>query len=179
MITQRFIRQSVLLSIIIMITSSVVFIPTASAQSTGPTNEANPESQISDPLVFSPYELFLPIVFKPNRPPVANDQAVTIDMNVSKAITLSASDPDGNPITWSITSYPSHGTLSGTAPILTYQPSQNYSGSDYFTFQVSDGQNLSNTATVTITIIAPPYILLFIIYRNVEIEAVLYIEIHP
>lgn len=156
MITQRFIRQSVLLAIIFMITSSVVFIPTASAQSTGPTNGANPESQISDPSVFSPYKMFLPIVFKPNRPPVANDQAVTTDMNVSKAITLTATDPENSPLTWSIISYPGHGTLSGTAPYLNFQPSQNYSGSDYFTFQVSDGVNLSNVATVTITILAPP-----------------------
>jgi hypothetical protein len=47
---------------------------------------------------------------------------------------------------------PSHGTLSGTAPNLTYKPAASYHGTDSFTFKANDGQADSNTATVSITI---------------------------
>jgi hypothetical protein len=49
---------------------------------------------------------------------------------------------------------PAHGTLSGTAPNLTYTPSTNYSGTDSFTFQANDGTTNSPTATVSISVTA-------------------------
>ena len=45
-----------------------------------------------------------------------------------------------------------HGTLSGTAPPLTYTPAADYFGPDSFTFTVFDGQATSVPATVTITV---------------------------
>lgn len=89
-----------------------------------------------------------------NNPPVANSQSVSATEDVPKAITLSGSDPDGNPITFTVLTQPTKGTLSGTAPNLTYTPSTNYNGSDSFTFRVSDGSAISATATVSITIAA-------------------------
>lgn len=47
---------------------------------------------------------------------------------------------------------PGIGTLSGTAPSLTYTPAANYNGTDSFTFKVNDGTVDSNVATVTITV---------------------------
>src|SRR5207253_725817 len=47
-----------------------------------------------------------------------------------------------------------HGTLSGTAPALTYTPAANYNGPDTFTFKANDGTLDSNAATVTITVTA-------------------------
>ena len=38
------------------------------------------------------------------------------------------------------TSDPLHGTLSGTAPNLTYTPDANYHGSDSFLFKANDGE---------------------------------------
>ena len=49
---------------------------------------------------------------------------------------------------------PANGTLSGTAPNLTYTPNANASGSDSFTFRVSDGTVNSATTTVSIVIAA-------------------------
>jgi hypothetical protein len=49
---------------------------------------------------------------------------------------------------------PAHGTLSGTAPNLTYLPSTNYYGSDSFTFKANDGTVDSPTATVSISVTA-------------------------
>ncbi|HPF99264.1 MAG TPA: Ig-like domain-containing protein [Kiritimatiellia bacterium] len=87
-----------------------------------------------------------------NRPPVANDQSVSTPEEVAKAITLTATDPDGNPLTYAIVSNPSHGALSGTAPNVTYTPYSNYYGADSFTFRANDGKTNSNTATVSITV---------------------------
>jgi gliding motility-associated-like protein len=86
------------------------------------------------------------------EPPVAFNKLVTIDEDEIKAITLQANDPDGDAITFTILSSPQHGALSGLGADQTYTPNQNYNGADSFTFSVFDGQNNSNTATVSITI---------------------------
>src|SRR5207244_4505510 len=86
--------------------------------------------------------------------PVANSQAVTTDEDTPKAIPLAATDVEGSPLTYAIVTAPAHGTLSGTAPALTYTPAPNYNGADSFTFKANDGSLESNTATVTITITA-------------------------
>ena len=49
---------------------------------------------------------------------------------------------------------PANGTLSGTAPNLTYTPAANFNGSDSFTFKVNDGSLTSVVATVLITVIS-------------------------
>ena len=87
-----------------------------------------------------------------NQPPVANGQAASTNEDTAKAITLTASDPDGHPLTYHVMSQPSHGTLTGTEPLLTYTPAGNYNGPDSFTFRVDDGDLVSNTATVSITV---------------------------
>ncbi len=89
-----------------------------------------------------------------NDVPVATAQSVTLSEDSTKAITLVASDADGDALTYTIVNMPSHGALSGTAPNLTYTPVANYNGSDSFSFKVSDGKADSNTATVSISISA-------------------------
>jgi uncharacterized repeat protein (TIGR01451 family) len=49
---------------------------------------------------------------------------------------------------------PTNGTLSGSAPNLTYTPATNYNGADNFTFTVDDGSLTSAVATVSITVTA-------------------------
>ncbi len=86
-----------------------------------------------------------------NTVPVADDDSVTTTQDTPVAITLSATDADGNDLSYNIGT-PSNGTLSGTAPNLTYTPDAGYSGPDSFTFTVNDGTVDSNTATVSITV---------------------------
>jgi beta propeller repeat protein len=88
----------------------------------------------------------------PNTPPVAHNQSVAVTYDVPTAITLTASDADGDPLTYGILSNPSHGTLTGAAPNLTYTPDAGYYGFDSFTFKANDGTSDSNTATVSITV---------------------------
>src|SRR5207249_2775606 len=89
-----------------------------------------------------------------NDAPVANNQAVTTNEDTAKAITLGATDVEGSPLTYAIVIGPAHGTLSGTAPNLTYTPAANYDGTDSFTFKANDSELDSNTATVSITVTA-------------------------
>jgi PKD repeat protein len=88
-----------------------------------------------------------------NTPPTASNSEVTTDEDVPAAVTLVASDADGDPLTYIILSQPSHGELSGTAPNLTYTPPANWSGTDGLTFKVSDGMDESGMATVTINVL--------------------------
>jgi autotransporter-associated beta strand protein len=88
----------------------------------------------------------------PNSAPVAIAQAISTLEDVTLPITLGASDADNHPLTFIIVSQPTKGTLSGTAPDLTYIPAANQNGPDSFTFKVNDGVADSDTVTVTITI---------------------------
>ncbi|HZE56783.1 MAG TPA: Ig-like domain-containing protein [Chthoniobacterales bacterium] len=94
----------------------------------------------------------LTIVDNDNTAPVATNQAVSTNEDTAKNITLTGSDADNDPITFSVVSSPSHGALSGTAPNLTYTPASDYNGADSFTFKVNDGRVDSTAATVSITV---------------------------
>jgi len=87
-----------------------------------------------------------------NDAPVANSQTVTTDEDTPAVITLTASDVDGDPLTYSTKTQPAHGTLSGTPPNLVYHPATNYNGADSFTFTANDGQTNSQAATISITV---------------------------
>ena len=87
-----------------------------------------------------------------NDAPVANAQSVTTDEDTPAAILLTGTDVEGSSLTFTVLANPLHGTLSGTGANRTYAPTANYNGTDSFSFRVSDGLLLSNTATVSITI---------------------------
>ena len=88
-----------------------------------------------------------------NTPPVAYDQNVIVQTNsTDNPIELNATDADGDPLSYQIVEGPSHGTLSGTAPHLTYTSDADYTGEDSFTYLANDGIDDSNIATVRITV---------------------------
>jgi hypothetical protein len=87
-----------------------------------------------------------------NDAPTASPQAASVDEDSELAISLSGSDPDGDSLTYSIVSQPASGTLSGAPPAVTYMPNHDFSGSDGFSFAVSDGALESVTARVSITV---------------------------
>ena len=87
-----------------------------------------------------------------NTAPLATAQSVTTAEDTAVAITLAGTDVDGNPLTYAVAAGPAHGSLSGSAPNLSYTPTASYYGSDSFTFTVNDGTVDSATATVSITV---------------------------
>jgi len=93
-----------------------------------------------------------------NAPPKANAQTVVAVANVPQAVTLTGADYESSPLTFTVLTNPTHGTLTGTAPNLTYTATAGYGGSDSFTFKVNDGLLDSAPATVTLDVKLPPTI---------------------
>ncbi len=99
---------------------------------------------------------FVPWSVDPNTAPVASDGSVDVAYEGSAAVTLEASDADEDGLTYQIIDGPTKGSLSGTAPALTYTAQAGQAGADFFTFRVNDGYEDSNLATVTLAILDPP-----------------------
>jgi VCBS repeat-containing protein len=100
-----------------------------------------------------------------NQPPVANSQNPSTPEDTALTLTLTGSDPEGAPLTYTLLSQPAHGTLNSlpgqsgattgqpsTLNQFIYTPNANFNGSDSFTFKVNDGQADSAAATVVITV---------------------------
>jgi len=96
-----------------------------------------------------------------NDAPVAHNGTLTVEEDsIDNPGTLSATDVDGDPLTYSIATPAAHGTaaITDTATgAYAYTPNADYSGSDAFTFTASDGVGLtSDPATISITVTALP-----------------------
>ncbi|MCC6670451.1 MAG: hypothetical protein IT458_05275 [Planctomycetes bacterium] len=85
-----------------------------------------------------------------NGRPVAQDGTATaVDVPVS--VTLVATDPDANPLTFKIVQQPEHGRVGVNGNLATYHPDPGFAGQDTFTFLAWDGSVHSNTGTVRVT----------------------------
>jgi hypothetical protein len=101
----------------------------------------------------TPYgDAIIPAKLVVDAAPVAAGQAVTTPEDTAVDITLTASDADGDALTFSIVDGPVHGVLTGAPPAVTYTPAANYSGPDSFTFKANDGTVDGNTAMVDIIV---------------------------
>jgi hypothetical protein len=93
-----------------------------------------------------------------NDVPVATNDAFTVAQDTTLTVPapgVLANDTDvvGNPLTATLGSSVSHGTLTlNTNGAFTYTPSAGFRGSDSFTYRANDGFVDSNVATVTITV---------------------------
>ena len=81
-------------------------------------------------------------------------QFLATPKDVPIPLTLTAVDPDGDALTFSIVNPPNQGgQLLGVAPNLTYVPAPGFNGIETLTYQASDWvPNFSSIATVTITV---------------------------
>ena len=92
---------------------------------------------------------------QPNRPPLAlDDIASTLeDFEVDIDVLLNDTDLDGDTLTVVSVSNPANGIASinpnGT---VKYIPNTNFNGVDSFTYQVTDGNNKTDSATVLVTV---------------------------
>ncbi len=87
-----------------------------------------------------------------NAAPIAHDLALDGSEDVPLAIELTGEDADGDPLTYSVVTQPSHGALSGAGASRTYAPDADYFGADSFEFVANDGQEDSPRALVSLTI---------------------------
>jgi hypothetical protein len=94
-----------------------------------------------------------------NAPPVAVNDSYTVQENSSNnslAVLANDSDPDGDPLTITNTSTPGHGTATINGSSVLYTPTAGYFGPDSFSYTISDGQGGTASASVSITVNAPP-----------------------
>ena len=94
---------------------------------------------------------------KQDKAPIAEDSAMETYKNLENGGKLKVSDPEGQPLTFTVTRGPKRGTVEvkedGT---FTYTPKKNKVGVDSFTYTATDpAGNVSREATVTIQIIKP------------------------
>lgn len=88
-----------------------------------------------------------------NVAPVAVDEMLTTQADIAFDGTLTATDADGDALTFGL----GENGMLGNAEVnadgnFTYTPNAQVTGSDSFTFTVSDGVNPEVTATVSVTI---------------------------
>ncbi|NTW95803.1 MAG: tandem-95 repeat protein [Erysipelotrichaceae bacterium] len=88
-----------------------------------------------------------------NGTPVADDDAFTLPKGSTHTGTLSALDPKGKTLTFTVKTNPTHGSLTLNANgAYSYTHNGDSSTTDSFTFTVSNGSSTSAVATVTITV---------------------------
>ena len=101
--------------------------------------------------------LELSILTGKNEAPVCRDVKFETYKNIANTGVLSASDPEGDTLTYQLVKEPKRGTVD-IAPDggFTYTPAQNKVGKDVFTYTATDSAgNVSNVANVTVKIVKP------------------------
>jgi hypothetical protein len=96
--------------------------------------------------------LFAAGSFAANNPPVALPGAHAGPIDEPIAFTLEATDPEGDALTYEVTSPPDQGVLSGTAPDLLFTPASGWAGTTTLSFRADDGTLTSAAADVTLTV---------------------------
>lgn len=89
-----------------------------------------------------------------------NDDPVTSDLNLTTAEdtavngAISATDPESDPLSYSVTGNPANGTvvLNPSTGTFVYTPNANYNGNDSFVVTISDGKGGSTTSNVAIIV---------------------------
>jgi hypothetical protein len=101
---------------------------------------------------FTDYTTTITII---NAVPSASKGSLTMNEDMSASSTLSATDGNGDTLTYSIVGGPSKGVLTSfdaATGAFTYTPNANTNGMDSFTFKANDGTADSNVAVVDLAI---------------------------
>src|SRR5258706_2558368 len=93
-----------------------------------------------------------------NTAPMAIDDTASIDTMtpITVSVLTNDMDKDGDSLTVTSVTQPTHGTVTANNTTVTYIPASmplpRFRGSDSFTYTVSDGQGGMATGTVTVTL---------------------------
>ena len=107
--------------------------------------------------VESAQTMTIAVLGRQDMAPAAEDSAMETYKNLPNEGRLKAEDPEGQPLTYTITRQPKRGTVTvaedGT---FTYEPKKNKVGIDSFCYTATDpAGNVSREATVIVTILKP------------------------
>ncbi|PSV30362.1 hypothetical protein C9J44_20805, partial [Photobacterium sp. GB-27] len=94
-----------------------------------------------------------PVIVDDNNNPLGTDIGVETDEEVAVSGKLSATDVDGDSLTFTSSTNPTNGTVTvNTDGTWTYTPNNDFNGDDSFNVEVSDGQGGIDTITVNVTV---------------------------
>lgn len=93
-----------------------------------------------------------------NLPPVAQDATVEADEARAETVTITATDADGDALSYTVDEAPGHGDVTGDGPEFSYTSEPGFSGTDTFTVLVCDTDGACDPASVTVEVAAfePP-----------------------
>lgn len=94
-----------------------------------------------------------------NIPAVVSNVSTSTVSGVSVAMTLSATDVNGNALTFRIITQPQHGSVGVNGTTATYFPNAGFVGTDTFTFAANDTFSDSNLGTGSVVIAPGPLLL--------------------
>jgi VCBS repeat-containing protein len=89
-----------------------------------------------------------------NDAPVASDLSLKTAEDTAVNGAISATDPDSDPLSYSVSGNPANGTvvLNPSTGTFVYTPNANYNGNDSFVVTISDGNGGTTTSNVTINV---------------------------
>lgn len=91
-----------------------------------------------------------------NSPPKAVNDSAAVTKNSSNNVVpalANDSDPDGDPLSVVAVGTASHGTVRLSNGIVTYTPTNGYTGSDMFSYTIADGRGGRATASVSVSVV--------------------------
>jgi VCBS repeat-containing protein len=113
--------------------------------------------QTFDPIDGSSSEKIYSFGVAANNGPTALDEHIAVEGGASAAGQLDAFDPDGDALSFGMASGPAHGALQVAEDgSYVYVPANGFSGTDSFSYYVTDALGYSTTAIATIEIAPAP-----------------------
>lgn len=90
-------------------------------------------------------------------PTCSNLSGIQLEAGEAYRFPPPCSDPENDPLTFTIVTPPQHGTLTGpdASGLFTYTPEASYRGPDSLQLKAGDGTSESNTATISGTVVEP------------------------
>jgi PKD repeat protein len=85
-------------------------------------------------------------------PTPTTETSQTVQEDGSTTISLTATDPNGQAVTFAITTDPTNGTATLSGTEITYTPNANFYGTDTVAYTASNGTYTSDPVTITITV---------------------------
>jgi arylsulfatase A-like enzyme len=92
-------------------------------------------------------------------PHATSDDLVTV-RNRATPLVLHGTDPAASPLTYALATPPSHGTITGTPPNITYTPATDYLGTDAFDFTITNDRAQTTTGTISIVVKQPNIVMI-------------------
>ena len=91
-------------------------------------------------------------IIQVNDAPIVQSSTFNLKEDGSISIKLIASDPDGDDLSFSITSEPTNGVIVGNGPNYTYTPYADFNGGDAFSVVATDGSLSSDPAIISLVV---------------------------